>query len=457
MKHLSKLFILLGIAAAATGVSAQNTASGYFLDDYMYRYEMNPAIGNSRGFVSMPAIGNINIDFKGNLHLTNVLFQHNGRTVSFMHPSISAEQVLDGIKDYSHFNFSEKLNILSIGFKGIGGYNTITVSERADIGLRLPKSIFSLLKEGVANKSYHIDGMGAFGNAYAQIALNHSHDIMPGLRVGASVKVLLGGGNIDARFNNATLELGENDWSIVSNAEIKARVKGLKYETEYSEDTKRDYVNGIDVDSPGIGGFGLAFDLGAVYELPMLPDLTVSASVLDLGFIKWDNNVVASTCGDRHFNTDRYTFSADGDSPNSFENTGDQIKSDISSLYQLDNLGDQGSITTPLGATVNVGVEYKLPVYRKVSFGILNTTRVQKDYGWTNFRLSANIAPCKVFDASVSGSVGTFGASFGWLFNLHCTGFNLFFGTDHTPGKLAKQGVPLSSRAQFNFGLNFPL
>lgn len=53
-------------------------------------------------------------------------------------------------------------------------------------------------------------------------------------------------------------------------------------------------------------------------------------------------------------------------------------------------------------------------------------------------------------------NVGTFGASFGWVANLHLTGFNFFLGMDRVPGKLCKQGVPLSSNAQVTMGINFP-
>lgn len=458
MKQINKLIIALGLAAAATGASAQHTASGYFLDDYLYRYEMNPAVGNSRGFVAMPGIGNLNVDFQGSLHLKSVLFNRGGRTVTFMHPNVSASEVLGGLKDMNRINVSEQVNILSVGFKGIGGYNSVTISERADVGLRLPKSVFSLLKEGIANKSYEIDGMGAFGNAYAQIAFNHSHDIkvVPGLRVGATFKVLVGAGNVSAHFNRATLELGTDEWSIMSNAEIEARIKNLSFETDYNETSHVNQVNGMDMGDFSPNGFGVAFDLGAVYQLPMLKDLTVSAAILDLGFISWSQNMVASTRGDKYFNTDRYTFSADKNADNSFKNEGDRIKDDITALYQLEDMGDTGGVTTPLGATLNIGAEYKLPMYRNLSFGLLNTTRIQGDYSWTDFRVSANITPCKVFDATLSGSVGTFGVSFGWLANLHCTGFGLFVGMDHTPTKLAKQGVPLSSNMQFNFGMNFP-
>ncbi len=110
-----------------------------------------------------------------------------------------------------------------------------------------------------------------------------------------------------------------------------------------------------------------------------------------------------------------------------------------------------------LGATINTGVQFTLPAYRKLNFGLLNTTRIQGAYSWTDFRLSANIAPVKCLSGSVNISEGTFGFGFGWLVNLHTKGFNLFLGMDRTLGKLTKEGIPLNSNASFNFGMNFPL
>ena len=60
----------------------------------------------------------------------------------------------------------------------------------------------------------------------------------------------------------------------------------------------------------------------------------------------------------------------------------------------------------------------------------------------------------------VSGGInmvaGTYGVGFGWLLNIHTTGFNLFVGMDHTIGRLSKQLIPLKSNADFNLGINFP-
>ena len=120
-------------------------------------------------------------------------------------------------------------------------------------------------------------------------------------------------------------------------------------------------------------------------------------------------------------------------------------------------MGEKSGLTRSLRTTVNVGVEYELPYYRKLKFGLLNSTCIAGPYTWTQFRLSANVAPVKIFSATANVAYGTYGFDFGWMLNLHTQkGFNLFVGMDHTLGKLAKQGIPLNSNASLNFGINFP-
>mgnify|MGYP006862572610 CR=1 FL=1 len=48
-----KNIIAVSILSAFSGSAmAQNTNSGYFLDGYLYRHEMNPAFDNERNYVS---------------------------------------------------------------------------------------------------------------------------------------------------------------------------------------------------------------------------------------------------------------------------------------------------------------------------------------------------------------------------------------------------------------------
>lgn len=448
---------MLGAALALAcfnNVSAQSTRSGFYVDDYSYRYQMNPAIGNSRNFVALPGAGNINLGISGNLHLRDVIYNVDGQTTTFLNPGVTAAELMRNLSDMNRVGGSERINILAGGFKGLGGYNTVTLSARADFGVRVPKAAFSLLKEGITNRTYSISSLGGFATAYAELALGHSHQVNKKLRIGGAMKFIVGAGNISAKMRRADLVLGEDDWNIVSDAEVKASVRGLYYKEKVNKHTGHKYVNDVRVDENHFGpdGYGIAFDLGAVYS--PLPDWEFNLAILDLGLIGWNTNRVASTGGVKQFNTDRYTFNVDKDALNSFDREKDKIRDDISALYELEDKGECGSRITGLGATLNAGAEYTLPAYRNLSFGLLNTTRIHGDYSWTEFRLSANFAPVKVLSGSVNMGAGTFGMSFGWLANLHVTGCNFFVGMDHTFGTLAKQGVPLSSNGSVNVGLN---
>ncbi len=461
MKSINKYILAAGVAVATLPAVAQTTYSGYFLDNYDYAFQMNPAFGNEKNFVAFPAIGNLNVGVKGNLHVSSVLYNVDGRTVLFTNPDVNTADAMSKFGNHNKIVANEKIDLLSGGFKAWGGYNTISLSAVVNAGVSVPKTFFELAKEGVTNKTYDIKDMAVDANAYAQIAFNHSRDItqVPGLRVGAAFKVLIGVGAVQAKFNQAELELGTDNWIARTNADIYASIGSLKFKqkTYYPEGTldttPRDYVSGAEVPHFYITGFGLGFDLGAQYEWR---DFKFSAAALDLGFIRWGRTQWASTDGTRTFETDAYTFNVQGSADNSFKNEFKDLKDNVTRLYQLKDMGSKDYYARGLATTLNFGVDYTFPLYRKLHFGLLNSTRIYGPFTSTHFRLSANVAPAKAFSADVNVGLGTYGFDFGWLLNVHTTGFNLFLGMDHTVGKLAKQGVPLSSNASLNFGINFP-
>ena len=453
MNKYIKTAIISATAVLSFGAVAQNTNSSYFTEGYTHRYQLNPAFDNEKNFISIPGVGNINVATHGTIGLDNIFYSVDGKTTTFMNPAVDAS-FLNDINDVSRLAGDVNINLLSAGFKAFNGYNTVSINVRGNLNTHLPKTIFSFMKEGVENKTYDISDFDAHADVYGEIALGHSHKLGDKWRVGGAVKFLLGGANIDAKFNKAELTLGEDEWSAITNAEVQASVKGLTYEHDINKETGHEYVSGMDVDGTGLNGFGMAFDLGA--EFKPNQDWAFSAALLDLGFINWNNNMVASTGGDKSFTTSTYSFNVDEDAPNNFSDEFDMMMNDLSALYELEDEGDAGSRTTTLGATLNLGAEFTLPVYRNLKFGLLNSTRIQGDYSWTEFRLSANINPVKPFSAGANFAVGTYGCSFGWLMNVNVTGFNMFVGMDHFMGKLTKQGLPLSSNASVNMGINIP-
>ena len=121
MKHAIKSWIALILFFVSATAMAQETKSGYFTEGYLYRYSMNPALGNDKNFVSIPALGNINVGLRSNIGVDNILYNVNGKTTTFLNPNVSAAEFLKNVHDKNRIGTDVKLNVLSAGFKGFGG------------------------------------------------------------------------------------------------------------------------------------------------------------------------------------------------------------------------------------------------------------------------------------------------------------------------------------------------
>ena len=457
MNLRNSISAILVLAAASISLYAEEMEIGFFSDGYLYKHTLNPALGNDRNYVAIPIFGNLQVGVSGNVGITDFLYIKDGRTVTFLNDKVGTQEFTDQIKDKNRLMVDAAVTLLSSGFKGFGGYNTISLSAQIQSGITMPGELLRVMKEGIGNQTYTVEGTGLHATSFLELALGHSRQWNEKLRVGAKVKFLLGIANMDAKVSQGYLTLGENGYEGLMDAEVHGNVKGLYYKTTDEwrgpdKDHLHTYVNDLDVDGEGPGGFGLALDLGADYRLN--EDWRFDASLSDIGFIRWNTDQVASTGGPRVVNTDSFLFNVDDDADNSFDRELDRLAESLCTLYELQDMGDQGARTTALHATMRLAAEYTFPLYRRLTFGLMNTTRFAGDYGWTDFRLSANVAPTGWFSATAAFSEGSFGPSFGWLLNFHPKAFNFFIGMDHASFKVAKQGVPLGNQYDVNLGIN---
>lgn len=455
-----KLILVATLMLSVVTAMGQSLNSAYFTDDYKYRHTMNPAFGNDQGYVSIPALGNINVRTQGNFGY-EAIFKNNPNPygnkslTTFLNPYIDAATALDGFTSGNNRIVGNvNISILSAGFKAWGGYNTIEINAKATFGASLPYELFEFAKN-TGNRSYNIGEINAGALSYAEIALGHSRQLTKQLRAGAKLKVLLGMGRADVKMENVQAELnGANQWIVSANATADVSMKGFTYKQKSKEYKQKpgsyQYVNDLDVSGFGIGGFGLAVDLGASYKLN--DDWSFSAALLDLGFISWSNDMQARNIQDK-FVFDGF-HDVDITRHGGVRDASDKYGDQLAEFAHLKDEGDKGGRTTGIGTTLNLGAEYTLPVYRKLSFGLLSITRFQGEYTWTEARLSANWKPLRWLDGGMSLGVGSFGASAGWLLNIHPKGFNFFVGMDHILGTQSKEGIPLSSKASVNLGMN---
>ena len=468
MKRIFRIAFAISAFLFVQGhASAQNLSSAYFLDGYAQGHELNPAKEYDRkGYFGFP-LSNLNIGIKGNIGVKDVLHKNpNGSgLVTFLHPDISVDEAMSGFKNNNKMLSDMRIDVINVGFHAFKGYNTINVGVRSNFGFNAPYEIFELAKN-LSNKDYDISDFGATAMAWGEIGLGHSHQINKAWRIGGKFKLLIGGAYAKLKMDNLSLNLQDpNQWTATANATVEAGVKGFTWgETETKVDNSgRPYeridFDNMDIKNPGINGFGAAFDLGFEWDLEQqfnVKGLKVSASILDLGFIKWKDVAIARNNGDP------FTFDGFNDikvkdgSGTKIDDQIDKLGDDLEDLYRLQDDGMK-SKSTPLGATLNVAVEYALPSYRHLKFGFLSTTRIQGVYSWNEERLAVTVSPAKMFEVSANAGVGTLGANVGWIINFHPRGFNLFFGSDHCIGKFSKQGVPLRSNYDFCMGINHPI
>ena len=465
MKRLATYMMTAAMTLCGTAVTAQTMNSAYFTGDYKYRHDLNPAYGNEQNYISWPALGNLNVSTHGNFGYGDVVMNNpmfgkgsDKKMTTFLNPYISSSDALSGFsKGNNRISGNVDITILSAGFKAFGGYNTIELGARTSFGMSLPYELFEFAKN-TGNKSYDIGDVTANATAFAQLAFGHSHQIGDKLRIGAKVKFLFGGARADLKMENLKADLTADDkWTVTGKATANVSMKGFTYlesEEEYHDPQRGTYrkVDDIDIDGAGLGGFGMAFDLGGIYKINR--DWTVSAAVVDLGFINWSNNMQATNRSQSFIFNGFHDTAVKSDHTNSLDNQADKYGDQIADFANLSDEGDQGSRSTGFGATVNVGCEYTLPVYRKLTFGLLSSTRINGDHTWTEGRLSANVAPLKWLDGGINVAVNSYTASMGWVLNIHPKGQNIFIGMDHLLGKTSKEFIPLSSNASVCVGFN---
>lgn len=465
MKTIYKNLFTAALMAVGCSAAAQTINSAYFTEDYKFRHMLNPAFGNEQNYVSIPALGNISVNTHGNFGYRDVIMSNpmypslsSKKMTTFLNPYISAEDALSGFSTGNNrITGDVSLTILSAGFKAFGGYNTIEINSRTTTGVSLPYELFEFAKN-TGNHSYDIGDINAHAQSFAEIAFGHSRQINDKLRLGAKLKVLVGLGRADVKMRNMKADLtAEDKWTITGEATADVSMKGFSYvseEKEYNIEGSGIYerVNDVDLDGVGVGGFGMAIDLGGVYEIN--EDWTVSASVLDLGFISWTNDMLAENRSKSFVFNGFHDVSVTSDRGEEIDTKVDRYGDQLADFANLTDMDDKGGRSTGIGATINVGVEYTLPVYRKVSFGALCTSRINGAYSWTEGRLSANYAPLNWLDGGVSFAVNSFTTSMGWVLNLHPKGYNFFIGMDHILGKTSKEMIPLSSNASLTVGMN---
>lgn len=474
-KLIGVFFIMLVCTLSA---NAQFLRTSYFMEGTHYRQQLNPALTPTKGYFNLPVIGAVN----ATVGSTSLGYQDIIDIIDDGDDFYTKPDFMNRLKDNNKLNVNFSTEILSAGWYKGKNFWSFNIGLRTDIGANLTKNMFTFLnemetvEENWRNSNYDISGQQLNINAYTEIGLGLSRQINSRLTVGARVKALLGIGNMELKLNRVAMSANLpsdqqiNQWSSESywnsmtpsqaaqaaqelkdkfnnyhanltvGAELKSSFKGL----ELQEEEGKDYVTDFDFDSGklGIAGYGFGIDLGASYKI--LDNLTVSASVLDLGFISWSKSStkIASANPDPiDIKGSTYANMVDPNNPNTVMNAVNQLQNDAQGYMDRVTNGDvldydmlqlevgdaKESRKSRLASTLVLGAEYGF-FNNKLAVGVLSTTRFVQPDALTELTFSANYRPKSWFNVALSYSaIQSASKSFGLGLKLG----PLFVGTDY--------------------------
>lgn len=454
---LALIATLICCSAAVSELAAQQSRTSYFMKSATVRSLQNPAFRPERGYVSIPVLGTVNPSFSTNgLTLDQLVYPKGDETVLFLDSSVDADDFLNGLKTDNRIYTGLATQILGAGWYSGQGFWSVDLSLRANAGLSAPKSLFELMKRGngAEGTTYDIRNLKSTAESYIEAGVGYSRPINDKLTVGGKLKLLLGVGSAEAQIDQLHAVMNAGQWNITSQGTLHASVKGLKTEEKLDKEG-RPYISGFDVDGAGIAGYGAGVDLGASYRLTN--KLTLSAALLDFGFINWGKGVYGVANG--NFEFDGFDLAINESAPDQ-PSLSDQFDSMIDDLEALTHFREQGQKkrTTRLRSTLNVGGEYEL-LKDKLTFGLLSSTRFYQPKAYTELTLSTSYRPIKWFEAALSYSfIHSQFQTYGLALNFSPCWINFFVGSDYMLTKVSSEFVPVkSTAADFYLGISVPL
>ncbi len=382
--------LLLGIAPMA--MFAQFNRTTFFMEGVSFKQQLNPALAPSRGFVNIPGIGAFNMGVSSNAISSEYLNKLIGENNSADY--FTTDRFINQLKDNNRLNISMATDLASVGWWRGDGFWNVNLSLKLDMDVNIRRDVFEFMRasrglseQSWANANHHTNGLQSNLNSYMEAGVGYTRPFGDRLVLGAKVKLLFGIADINMKVDEITMQTNlrdiaaNQDWSTITEEQLqkvkgkatiraRAEVQGSMAGLEFITDSKK-YVDKIDHHGlSGFSGFGAAVDLGAAYKLGR--DFTLSAALLDLGFISWGQGNTINGVSD--FNRE-YDFDGvhAGEHRHEFKKTiesGNVFNSDLWNLKAQESK----SRTTSLRTTMVLGAQYKL-LEDKLTVGALSTTR----------------------------------------------------------------------------------
>jgi hypothetical protein len=477
-----KKIILIGLLLTLVRMQAQQDFILYHMPSIPQITQVDPAsFPDSKLDIGLPIISSVyGSAFNTGFSMGDIFYQNaNG----IMMPDV--DNAISRMKDNNFLILNAHTDLLFVGFRNKSNFFSFNVTEKLDFTFNYPKDLIVMAMEGNGNnllgERASFDGLGFDFTHWREYAVHWVHDVDHKFSYGARLKYLYGMENFTTDVSYMGITTDQNTHALTFDMNFDFRTAGLP--KMWIDDTVP-CIGAIDTDDDvmmqeagldagsisnylfGRKNNGLGVDLGFNYHLN--DKLMLEGSVLDLGFISWNNYTANSQlqAWDYTYNgiDNPITVFGQGTSVDFLkEILEDSIEASLYENYQYSN----PSYTTSLRTKIYASMEYVVDHNNFVSLSFYSSfvrkrwrrgMGVAYNYHLGNF-LSAT-ASYSIYNRSYSNLGLGLSVNLGPV-EIYCLSDNvLAFGTFNIRDNISPDatGITVDTRkvknGQIHFGMN---
>ncbi len=388
-KTILFLSLLISIYTIDT-TSAQQDLTMYNMEMIPQRMYANPAlIPLSRINIGLPVFSSLYFNFSNSGFKYSDLIKHRGDSLY-----LDYDNMLSKLSKNNYFSTAIQPDLLSFGFRIGKNYISFNATEKINFQFRYPKNFMEFVWKGnggLLGEEVKFN-FGVNFIHYREYGLGFAREINDKLTVGAKFKYLYGMENVWTEKADVSLTTDPNDFSLTAKSNIIINTAGVD-SSSTSDINVKDYL--LKKKNKGMG-----IDLGGVYKLTN--KITLSASVIDLGFIKWKDGVSNYVSNDPN---GQFTYQGldlnqvfNSDSTN---NPTSVITDSLSKIFKINTVHNE--YKTKLSTKIYLGANYNFA--EKSNAGLLIYSQIFDKSIHPGLALSFNQRVGRWFNVSASYSI----------------------------------------------------
>ncbi len=289
-----KFIVLILLIFVLTKARTQQNNTLFLMHELPQANFVNPSVPiNCKWFIGMPIFGSTHINAYSTGFSFNDLFdEFNGDSLSF-----NPDQTLHKFNKLELLATEFHISLISLGYTYKQNYFTFYINEKINTYHTLSKNALLLANEGNSQfigQNTQMDGTRINAVHYREYALGWAREINEDLDIGIRAKLLFGKANLYTKYSNMNLYTNPISYALnmVASDELYS---SFPIDVTPNEEGYVDDIEDIDIKDIDIKDYlfnkqnkGFGIDLGMTYKLDELT--TISASILDIGYIKWNSD-----------------------------------------------------------------------------------------------------------------------------------------------------------------------